>query len=205
MNFLAFVGYVVFAGIGLLIYALLWAYPPTRPFMIGIHAFAGAVLVLLVALAVIGARRRESEAPAADDSGQRRGAQRSAVDPPAPMRVDLLVHESEPYPHPGGGMAPNYRIRITAVNNTDSSAELDASNFAVVDGDGEVYYDIGWVADLSGPFLADGVVTLRSGESSGGWLYFEVADPSRSLRFEYSPDDIDADLVSTPLGGSQHG
>ena len=102
-------------------------------------------------------------------------------------------------------MAPNYRIRVAAVNNTDSNAELDASNFAVVDGDGEVYYDIGWVADLSGPFLADGVVTLRSGESSGGWLYFEVADPSRSLRFEYSPDDIDADLVSTPLGGSQRG
>ena len=205
MNPLAVIGYLVFAGIGLLIYAVLWAYPPTRPFMIGLHAFAGAVLVLFVAVAVVGARRRESEAPAADDSGERPDARGIDDNAPASMRVDVLVHESQPYPHPGRSMTPNYRVRVTAVNNTDGHAELDASNFSVVDGDGEAYFDLGWLADLPDHLLADDVVALQSGESAGGWLYFEVPDPGRVARFEYDPSNLSMDMVSTRLGDSRTG
>lgn len=199
MNPLAAVGYLVFAGTGLLIYVALWAYGPTRPAMIGIHAFAGAAIVLIVVWGLVAGRRRGTEAPGGDDPGKAKGNPDGVGGHSDPGTVDVVVDESEPYPLSDRSGLPNFRVKVTATNNTGYEAVLDASNLAVVDLEGEAYFDIGWLADLRSYFLADGLVSLERGESRRGWLYFEVHDPARVARLEYDPVDLALDTMSLPL------
>ena len=199
MNPLAVIGYFVIAGTGLLFYVVLWAYAPTRPFMIGIHAFAGAIVVLLVVWAVIARRGRETEEPGANDPGTAEGAPEGTGGHSGSGTVDVVVEDSEPYPLSDRRGTPNFRVKVTATNNTGDEAVLDASNFAVVDGQGEAYFDLGWLGDLPDCLLADGSVSLERGESEWGWLYFEVHDPDRVAKLEYDPVDLTLDPISIPL------
>lgn len=199
MNPLAAIGYLVFAGTGLLIYVALWAYGPTRPAMIGIHAFAGAAIVLIVVWGLVAGRGRETEAPGAADPGKAKGTPDGAGGHSDAGTVDVVVDESEPYPLSDRSGLPNFRVRVTATNNTLDGAELDASNFAVVDREGEAYFDLGWLADLPDRLLADACVSLERGASASGWLYFEVDDPDRVAKLEYDPVDLALDTISLPL------
>ncbi len=198
MNPLAFIGYLVFAGTGLLIYVVLWAYDGTRPVMMALHVFAGALLVLLVVWPLLRRRREGANTPSAKGD-EREGTPGGSSVPSDLKGVEVVVEEWEPYPLSDRRDLPNFRVRITATNNTEHETTLETWHFAVVDRDGESYFELGWLADLPSRLLADGSTTLQSGKAAEGWLYFEVAGPSCSLHLEYAPDDLDVDEVSFPL------
>jgi len=197
MNPLAFIGYLVFAGAGLLIYVGLWAWDETRNAMIFLHILAGGALVFIVVWNQLTGQRGDAKTPSAKEDKRERTPRSSSV-PSDLKKVDVVVEEWEPYPLSDRRGTPNFRVRVTATNTGTRPVELDIINFAIVDDEGEAHF-IGFWDRLPDLLLEDDVLTLQRGDAAEGWLYFAVPDLSRSLHLEYSPYDVDADIVTFPL------